>query len=463
MKNSLGAYTTELSKAKAFSGLSSPPFILNNLTQNKILNYFQNTWSLTELLFSSLKGKRAFYQPPYHNLRHPLIFYYGHTAACYVNKLILGGILAKPINPYFEKIFEVGVDEMSWDDMSKNTMIWPTIPEVKAYRETVYQTVCELIQTHPAFGIDKIRWDDAAWSLMLSLEHERIHLETSSVLIRELPIELVEKPKDWPTSIFNSDSPESEMMFLPEQNIVLGKDRETPYYGWDNEYGQRKVSIKSLKAGKYLVTNGEFQQFVKAKGYHDSQFWTEKGWKWRCFRNIQHPTFWIPNESEDYKLRTCFEIFPMQKSWPAVVNYYEAKAYCKWLSQQDNKTYRLLTEVEHHALREDALISKIHGAANINLQYGSESPVNGFPQNNKGFFDTFGNVWQWCEDYFNPLPGFKTHAYYDDFSTPCFDGKHQMIMGGSFMSTGDESTPWARFHFRPHFFQHAGFRVVEAS
>ena len=74
-----------------------------------------------------------------------------------------------------------------------------------------------------------------------------------------------------------------------------------------------------------------------------------------------------------------------------------------------------------------------------------------------------GNVWQWCEDSFHPLSNFKIHPYYTDFSTPCFDGEHQMILGGSFVSTGDEASIWARFHFRPHFFQNAGFRVVKES
>lgn len=67
-----------------------------------------------------------------------------------------------------------------------------------------------------------------------------------------------------------------------------------------------------------------------------------------------------------------------------------------------------------------------------------------------------------CEDHFAALPGFKIHQYYDDFSTPCFDGEHNVIMGGSFASSGDLSSVFARFHFRPHFHQHAGFRVVKA-
>ena len=33
-------------------------------------------------------------------------------------------------------------------------------------------------------------------------------------------------------------------------------------------------------------------------------------------------------------------------------------------------------------------------------------------------------------------------------------------MGGSWISTGDMASVFARFHFRPHFFQHAGFRLT---
>ena len=31
----------------------------------------------------------------------------------------------------------------------------------------------------------------------MGMEHERIHLETSSVLMRQLPSSMVEKPDDW--------------------------------------------------------------------------------------------------------------------------------------------------------------------------------------------------------------------------------------------------------------------------
>ena len=54
-------------------------------------------------------------------------------------------------------------------------------------------------------------------------------------------------------------------------------------------------------------------------------------------------------------------------------------------------------------------------------------PVNMFPANTMGFYDVYGNVWEWLEDRFNGLPGFKTHYLYDDFSSPCFDGRHTMM------------------------------------
>ena len=55
-------------------------------------------------------------------------------------------------------------------------------------------------------------------------------------------------------------------------------------------------------------------------------------------------------------------------------------------------------------------------------------PVDMFEPNNLGFNDVIGNVWQWLEDHFNGLPGFKTSYLYDDFSSPCFDGRHNLIV-----------------------------------
>jgi hypothetical protein len=98
----------------------------------------------------------------------------------------------------------VGVDEMMWDDMHKNDMVWPTVREVHEYRKDVYDTVVNAIMTHPSLD-DKggsqpvvVNQTHPMWALFMGFEHERIHLETSSVLFAETPVKLVQRPENWP-------------------------------------------------------------------------------------------------------------------------------------------------------------------------------------------------------------------------------------------------------------------------
>jgi 5-histidylcysteine sulfoxide synthase/putative 4-mercaptohistidine N1-methyltranferase len=346
------------------------------------------------------------------------------------------------------------------------------------------------------------------WALAMAFEHEKIHLETSSVLFRETPIHLMQVPKGWPAlhpsakvSRGNTnpqpgaDFPENKMLPVEGKEVVLGKPRDFPSYGWDNEYGYRSVTVASFSASKYMITNGEFWHFVKSGGYRAETYWTPEGWHWRKHRNMKWPFFWEqdgPAGSMQFKLRTIFEVTDMQWDWPVDVNYHESKAYCAWKAEQDGlagkpEAYRVITEAEHHLIRDASVqhaqarsdpqndrtmrvggehfadASMGPGAANVNLQWGSQCPVDALPPSTSGHHDTMGNAWEWTEDHFNPLEGFEVHHVYDDFSAPCFDGRHHMIMGGSFASMGDNGgSIFCRYHFRPHFLQHSGFRLVSS-
>ncbi|MBC7660705.1 MAG: 5-histidylcysteine sulfoxide synthase [Chitinophagaceae bacterium] len=467
---------------------------LQTCTRAELQAYFDNGWMLTELLFACLVDEEGFYRPPYHNLRHPLIFYYTHPAVLYINKLHVAGLIGTTIHPYHERLFETGVDEMSWDDLSKNEMEWPDLEHSYNYRKQTYQIVSKVIATHPglADGHAPITPESPLWALVMSFEHERIHLETSSVLIRELPANIIKrhpgfpdlhpsaKPYDlhaaWKAPISGQDYPANPWVNLKARTITIGKDLAFPTFGWDNEYGHREANVKDFAATRQLTSNGEFYEFVKDGGYRDQKFWTEEGWRWRTFRNVKWPSFWVPvgpQGAHQFALRSCFEIVAMAWDWPVIANYHEAKAYAAWRNHKEKRVcpLRLMTEAEHHAVRSVEAtgntpddVSRAFSVierptVNSSLRWGSEGPVNGRPE--EEFADVFGNVWQWLEDHFHFLPGFQVHTLYDDFSTPCFDGLHQMIMGGSFVSAGDEATVHARFHFRPHFGQHAGFRLVD--
>lgn len=460
-----------------------PLLNLKNSSQQDVLNYFDNTWTLTELLFQGLRTDSVFTSPPYHGLRHPLIFYYGHPAVLFINKLRVAGLVKESLDPYLEKVLETGVDEMSWDDMSKNEMTWPSVDAVHAYRKKVYHIIRELILNHPELkkSSETRNWGPQSplWALFMGFEHEKIHFETSSVLIRELPLEWVETPTHWPKLNTTKKSREETLKMvhhhtwatLSAQKVSWGKNPEAPSYGWDNEYGHRIQTITDSEVSPFLVTNAEYYEFVQSGSYIQDEFWTDEGLKWRKFRNTKRPTFWTavgPEGLHDYQLRTIFKLIPMPWDWPAEVNFHEAQAYCRWKQkkEQSKLIYRLITEAEHVALRdrkEDPVLKNGYQESyNFNFSTSSPQPVDEKPANSNKVHDLFGNVWQWALDQFNPLESFQVHPYYDDFSTPCFDGKHQMILGGSFISCGHEASHFARFHFRPHFFQHAGFRLARS-
>ena len=66
-----------------------------------------------------------------------------------------------------------------------------------------------------------------------------------------------------------------------------------------------------------------------------------------------------------------------------------------------------------------------------------------FPANSMGFYDVYGNVWEWVEDQYNGLPGFKTHYLYEDYSATYCDKKHNLILVRTWVKiSGGRSTYW---------------------
>jgi len=69
-----------------------------------VIDYFNNAWATTEVLFASLQGSEAFYRQPYHQLRHPMVFYYVHPAVLYINKFRVAGLLDAGLDKYIEQV-----------------------------------------------------------------------------------------------------------------------------------------------------------------------------------------------------------------------------------------------------------------------------------------------------------------------------------------------------------------------
>lgn len=427
--------------------------------RKEIAAYFTAVADRYESLFQTLATEQAFYEKAI-SLRHPLIFYYGHTATFFVNKLVLAKLLPERIDPHLESIFAVGVDEMSWDDLDETHYNWPSISEVKAYRDKVRAAVLSLIDQLPLQL--PITWESDWWPIM-GIEHELIHLETSSVLIRQHRLEHLQPQSDWAPCRESGKAPINQLVKVPAGTTVLGKGFDAAHYGWDNEYGVRSAEVESFEASRFLVSNAEFLHFVEAGGYSRDTYWNEEGLQWRQFAAATHPTFWIP--CVQCRLRLMTEVIEMPWNWPVEVNYHEAKAFCNWKAEQTGQPIRLPSEDEWYRLYDVSGISEVPAdapaPANLHLDHAASScPVDWFAHGD--FFDVVGNVWQWTETPTYPYDGFAVHPLYDDFTTPTFDNQHNLIKGGSWVSCGNETLRSARYAFRRHLFQHAGFRYVSS-
>jgi 5-histidylcysteine sulfoxide synthase/putative 4-mercaptohistidine N1-methyltranferase len=429
--------------------------------RREILEYFNKTSELYDRLFDVLASDDVYFKKAI-PLRHPLIFYYGHTAVFYINKLRVSKFIQGRLNAKMESLVAIGVDEMSWDDLDENNYNWPTVAEVRAYRESVKEFVCEFINSIEVTL--PINSKDPLWIVMMGIEHERIHLETSSVLFRQLPIEDVRPDALWSVCPNSAAAPENSLIAVSAGNLRLGKDETNPIWGWDNEYGSHETNVQEFSASKYLVSNGEYFAFVNDNGYASKEFWCDEGWQWLQFSKVRHPEFWVPR-GDSFLYRAMLEEIKMPWDWPVDVNCLEAKAFCKWLSKKQGRTLRLPTEDEWYLLRNKLDTDQPYwtkAPGNINLEHWcSACPVNEFEQID-GLYDIIGNVWQWTETPIYAFNGFKVHPAYDDFSTPTFDGKHNLIKGGCFISTGNYAIKDSRYAFRRHFFQHAGFRYIES-
>ena len=430
-------------------------------TRAEIRRYFHATCDRYESLFELLACDEAYVRKSI-PLRHPLIFYLGHTATFFINKFILAGLIEQRINPEFESMFAIGVDEMSWDDLSEPHTAWPTVAEVFAYRRQMREVVDAVIANAPLSL--PVSWNDPFWVVVMGIEHERIHLETSSVLIRQHALEYVKPHPAWPPCRSSGAAPVNDLVDIAAGTARLGKSFTDPVYGWDNEYGTHEATVAAFQTSRCLVSNTEFMDFVDAGGYADDSVWEEEGLSWRQYTQAQHPTFWV-RHGTDWRLRLLSEEVAMPWDWPVETNYHEAKAFCNWKARETGQPVRLPSEDEWVRLYDVAGLHEVPAdqpaAANLQLDHWASScPVTQFRHGE--LYDVVGNVWQWTETPTYPFDGFEVHPVYDDFTTPTFDGRHNLIKGGSWIACGNEAVRAARYAFRRHFFQHAGFRYVVA-
>ncbi|MBX0331481.1 SUMF1/EgtB/PvdO family nonheme iron enzyme [Oscillochloris sp. ZM17-4] len=241
--------------------------------------------------------------------------------------------------------------------------------------------------------------------------------------------------------------------FIVQYNALpgaqLSEDDKPIVRAWLGSWGEHTpapMQVPSFALARYPVTNAQFQEFIKADCYDPEAHWWDapaRAWlarddaateglqSYQRRRHKDRPEWW-----DDPRFGIA------RPNHPVVgVNWYEATAFCAWLTQHldDGYIYRLPSEAEwEYAARGSAQCTYAWGnaepdgeRANVNEQYDGTTAVGCFPAGatpRTGLLDMAGNVWEWTRSAYQPYPYDPTDGR-EDGSDPA--QKHFTLRGGA--------------------------------
>ena len=245
-----------------------------------------------------------------------------------------------------------------------------------------------------------------------------------------------------------------QMIMIPGGQFRMGSDADEGEPG-DGEAPSRLVTLGAFWVDAMAVSNADYARFVAATGYQTAA--ERAGWSFVFAgllpddfpptRGVAETPWWREVEGACWRApegpRTPVE---ERMEHPVVhISWHDASAYCAWAGK------RLPTEAEWECASRGGLDGKRYpwgdeltpgGEHRCNIWQGQfprsntnedgfygTAPVDAFEPNGYGLFNTSGNAWEWCADWFSP---YHSGAPLTNPSGPDA-GTHRVIRGGSYL------------------------------
>ncbi|MBC7476107.1 MAG: SUMF1/EgtB/PvdO family nonheme iron enzyme [Candidatus Sericytochromatia bacterium] len=279
------------------------------------------------------------------------------------------------------------------------------------------------------------------------------------------------------------------MVYVPGNSFYMGKDGTTT----DNFYPRHKVNVKGYYIDRTDITNSQFNSFIQAGGYTNSNYWpVGEALNFRDSNNLNNadarPSYW--NDTRFNR--------PDQ---PVVgISWYEAQAYAIWLGRtlpteaqweyaargKDERSYPWGGDSPSGANVTTTNSSTTNNVINTNSNRrangyfgGTLGDGDGYQYSNEvgkitdgdspfGLKDMAGNVYQWVSDNYD-ASYYKTSPM-DDPKGPSFGGS-RVLRGGSWYNhpyfnndlnkLNDSLLSYSRFYSSPaNRSNYIGFRTT---
>jgi formylglycine-generating enzyme required for sulfatase activity len=208
-----------------------------------------------------------------------------------------------------------------------------------------------------------------------------------------------------------------------------------------------EYTVEDLHISQYPVTNAQFDIFINdPEGYCNPMWWsfTPRAIAWRKENVIpRNPRFKGENRPRE------------------MVCWYEAMAFCNWLSDKLGMEITLPTIAEWQRACQNDHECEFPWGNTFNKDYCNTAesairmttPVNTYPEGVSpyGVYDLAGNVWEWCLNL----------SHEQKFETDLTQAGDRIVRGGTFISPGQRSKISFHYHLNPEiYYATTGFRLA---